>query len=183
MLAAAGTAVAHFHEVAGAQAAVAARQSRDRTVQDLLNRSAQVSSTDPGLALRLAVSAQSLGPSPRGRGALNALLAAGYAGEVGSGRPLHTVEFRPDGAAVVLGGRDGELDIWAVDGDRFTRAGSLPVADEVTEDAAFTPRRKDSGDDRTAGKAVGRQRPGDPATAVRPGGRDPRRRPDGRVHP
>ncbi|MEV0902731.1 serine/threonine-protein kinase [Actinoplanes sp. NPDC049802] len=131
LVAGSGVALARSHDRAQ-------RQDRALAQRDLLNRSAEVLDTDPGLAVRLAVSAEAISPSPRGRAAVTAALATGYDGELGAGPAVHTVEYRPDGAMVATGGAD-RVDLWTVADHRFTRAASLPVEDAETTDLSFSP--------------------------------------------
>ncbi|GGN59294.1 hypothetical protein GCM10010112_14090 [Actinoplanes lobatus] len=115
----------------------AERQDRALVQRDLLNRSAEVLDTDPGLAVRLAVSAEAISPSARGRAAVTRALATGYDGEVGRSA-VYTVEYRPDGAMVATGGTD-RVDLWTVADHRFTPAASLPADGGETTDLSFSP--------------------------------------------
>ncbi|WP_433795874.1 WD40 repeat domain-containing serine/threonine-protein kinase [Actinoplanes sp. CA-252034] len=114
------------------------RQDRALVQRDLLDRSARVLETDPGLALRLAVSADSISPSDRGRAAIDAALATGYEGELSPDEAVYTTEFRPDGRMVAAAGA-GDVGLWTVEGGRFTRVGALATAGQETTDLSFSP--------------------------------------------
>ncbi|GIE82218.1 hypothetical protein Aph02nite_81680 [Actinoplanes philippinensis] len=114
------------------------RQDRALVQRDLLDRSARVLDTDPGLALRLAVSADTISPSDRGRAAIDAALATGYEGELSPDEAVYTAEFRPDGRMVAAAGA-GDVGLWTVDGSRFRRVGALATAGQETTDLSFSP--------------------------------------------
>ncbi|GAA1648564.1 WD40 repeat domain-containing serine/threonine-protein kinase [Actinoplanes couchii] len=114
-----------------------ARQDRALAQRDLLDRSAQVLSGDPGLALRLAVSAERISPSARSRAAIDAALATGYDGELSPDEAVYAAEFRPDGAMVATAGA-GDVALWSAGGGRFERVGALAV-DGETADLSFSP--------------------------------------------
>ncbi|GAA4935484.1 WD40 repeat domain-containing serine/threonine-protein kinase [Actinoplanes utahensis] len=114
------------------------RQDRALVQRDLLDRSAQMLDTDPGLALRLAVSAQTIEESARSRAATDAALATGYEAQLSPDEAVYTAEFRPDGGMVATAGA-GDVGLWSVAGSRFTRAGSLDMGGEETTDLSFSP--------------------------------------------
>ncbi|HWS36634.1 MAG TPA: serine/threonine-protein kinase [Actinoplanes sp.] len=114
-----------------------ARQDRVLAQRDLLDRSAQVLDGDPGLALRLAVSAERISPSDRSRAAIGAALATGYDGELSPDEAVYAAEFRADGRMVATAGA-GDVALWSVDGSRFERVGALAVESE-TVDLSFSP--------------------------------------------
>ncbi|MFD1373630.1 serine/threonine-protein kinase [Actinoplanes sichuanensis] len=131
LLVAAGVAVARSSDEV-------VRQDRALVQRDLLDRSAKALETDPGLALRLAVSAETVSPSDRGRAAIDAALATGYEGELNPDEAVYTTEFRPDGAMVAAAGA-GDVGLWSVQGTRFTRVGTLATAGQETTDLSFSP--------------------------------------------
>ncbi|GIE31003.1 hypothetical protein Ait01nite_040480 [Actinoplanes italicus] len=114
------------------------RQDRALVQRDLLDRSGRALETDPGLALRLAVSAESISPSDRGRAAIDAALATGYDGELSPDEAVYTTEFRGDGRMVAAAGA-GDVGLWSVEGSRFTRVGALATAGGETTDLSFSP--------------------------------------------
>ncbi|MDI6102320.1 serine/threonine-protein kinase [Actinoplanes sp. NEAU-A12] len=129
-----------------AGAGIALARSNDRVEQqdralvqrDLLNRAAEIQDADPGLALRLAVTAEAISPSERGRAAVTEALATGYDGELSPGSAVYTAEYRPDGAMVATGGSD-RIDLWSVADHRFTPVASLRTGRGETSDLAFSP--------------------------------------------
>jgi WD40 repeat protein len=114
------------------------RQDRVLVQRELLDLSAKALDTDPGLALRLAVSADAVSPSDRGRAAIDAALATGYEGELSPDEAVYTAEFRPDGTMVAAAGA-GDVGLWSVEGSRFTRVGALATAGQETTDLSFSP--------------------------------------------
>ncbi|SDT29874.1 WD40 repeat domain-containing serine/threonine protein kinase [Actinoplanes derwentensis] len=114
-----------------------ARQDRALAQRDLLDRSARVLDGDPGLALRLAVSAERISPSARSRAAIDTALATGYDGELSPDEAVYAAEFRPDGRMVATAGA-GDVALWSMDGGRFERVGALGV-DGETVDLSFSP--------------------------------------------
>ncbi|MFC4072752.1 WD40 repeat domain-containing serine/threonine-protein kinase [Actinoplanes subglobosus] len=134
------------------------QQDRALVQRDLLDRSAKALDTDPGLALRLAVSADAISPSERGRAAIDAALATGYESELSPDEAVYAAEFRPDGAMVAAAGA-GDVGLWSVRGSRFTRVGALATAGEETTDLSFSP------DGRTIATAGARLRLWDTAAA------------------
>ncbi|MFC4070057.1 WD40 repeat domain-containing serine/threonine protein kinase [Actinoplanes subglobosus] len=138
LLAGTGLAAAQSRADAERQAARAERQSRMLVQQNLLARSSAALGGDPGLALRLAVSAYGLDHSARGRAAMTAALATGYAGELTARSPVTSVAFRPDGKAAVTGGT-AAAEVWTLDGNRFRLASVVASGGGEVNDAVFSP--------------------------------------------
>ncbi len=126
------------------EAQAAGQESRRRAVaavaQQLITRARGVLRSDPGLSLRLAMTAQVLAPSDPARGAVIAALATRYQGELDTTQPTWRAVYSPDGKTIATVGVNGSGDLWRVEpGGAKTHAASLPLGDEDTLVVAFSP--------------------------------------------